>query len=68
MTTELKAYRRIVTPVIEKIAQTYLALNGISLRAEVVWSDITLQDETQLAQARLYNAQADNLLTEVNND
>lgn len=68
LTTELKAYRRIVTPVIEKIAQTYLALNGISLRAEVVWSDITLQDETQLAQARLYNAQADNLLTEVNND
>jgi DNA-binding transcriptional regulator WhiA len=31
---------------------------------DIVWEDITLQDETQLAQARLYNAEADNLLKE----
>ena len=66
LTTELEAYRRIVTPVIEKIGRVYLALCGNMSELEVVWDDITLQDETQLAQARLYNAEADKLLTEVN--
>ena len=66
LTTELEAYRRIVTPVIEKIGRVYLALCGNMSEFEVVWDDITLQDETQLAQARLYNAEADKLLTEVN--
>lgn len=68
LTTELESYRRIVTPIIEKIVRLYLALNGINLSADVIWSDITLQDETQLAQARLYNAQADNLIGEAKND
>jgi len=66
LTTELEAYRRIVTPVIEKIGRVYLALNGITAPLEVKWDDITLQDETQLAQAKLYNAEADKILTEVN--
>lgn len=65
LTTELEAYRRVLTPVIEKIGKTYLALNGISLPIDVVWDDITLQDQTQLAQARLYDAQAKKILQEV---
>ncbi|MBQ7202865.1 MAG: serine/threonine protein phosphatase [Eubacterium sp.] len=64
LTTELEAYRRIVTPVIKKIGEVYLLINGITSQAEVVWDDITLQDETQLAQARLYNAEADKYLKE----
>ncbi len=68
LTTELESYRRIVTPIIEKIARTYLALNGIALPVEIIWDDITLQDETQIAQARLYNAQAENLEQEVESD
>ena len=64
LTTELEAYRRVVTPVLKKIASTYLALNRIAERAEVVWDDITLQDETELAHARLYNAEADKILRE----
>ncbi len=65
LTTELEAYRRVLTPVIEKIGKTYLAVNGICAPFDVVWDDITLQDQTQLAQARLYNAQATKILQEV---
>ena len=65
LTTELEAYRRIITPVIEKIGRVYLALSGITAPLTVEWSDITLQDEVQLAQARLYNAEADKYLMEV---
>lgn len=68
LTTELEAYRRIVTPVLKRIGNAYLILNGIPKNAEVVWDDITLQDETQLAQARKLNAEADKLLKEVEND
>ena len=64
LTTELESYRRVLTPVIEKIANTFLLLNGYSPSAEVIWNDITLQDETQLAQARLYEAQAKQIETE----
>lgn len=64
LTTELEAYRRIINPVLKKIGAAYLALCGIGGGVEIVWDDITLQDETQLAQARLYNAEADNLLKE----
>ena len=61
LTTELEAYRRILTPVLKKIANMYLALNGISKEAEVVWDDITLQDECEQARAQLYLAQAEKL-------
>lgn len=62
LTSELEAYRRILTPVISKIALTYLRSNGFTDDIEVVWNDITLQDEVELAKARLYNAQADELI------
>lgn len=64
LTTELEAYRRIVTPVIKKIGETYLATLGIYQNVDIKWSEITLQDKIQTAQARLYNAQADNLAKE----
>ena len=64
LTTELKAYRRIVSPIIKKIGETYLSTVGVYRDVDVKWTDITLQDEIQMAQARLYNAQADNILKE----
>lgn len=64
LTTELEAYRRLINPILKKIANAYLALNGTGGGVDIVWDDITLQDETQLAQARLYNAEADKLLKE----
>ncbi len=68
LTTELEAYRRIITPELIKIAQTYLRINGINRAVEVSWDNITLQDETELAQARLYNAEADKLIKETENE
>ena len=58
LTSELEAYRRILTPVIEKVARLYLASEGYAEEVDVVWEDITLQDEVDLAKARLYSAQA----------
>lgn len=68
LTTELKAYRRIVTPVLRKIGEEYLFTRGCYTPIEVEWEDITLQDETEHAQARLYNAQAEKIIGEVNNE
>ncbi len=57
LTSELEAYRRILTPVILRICNTFLKLSGISDRPKVIWDDITLQDEVELSKARLYDAQ-----------
>lgn len=61
LTTELESYRRILTPVLIKIANLTLALNGFMCEADVLWDDITLQDECEQAKAQLYLAQADRL-------
>ena len=58
LTTELTAYRRLLTPVIEKICNMYLRLCGNSSGVEVIWDDITLQDSVEEAKAQLYRAQA----------
>ena len=68
LTTELTAYRRILTPVIEKICNMYLRLCGNSSGVEVIWDEITLQDTVELAKAELYSAQAKSLLGGVKND
>lgn len=65
LTSELKSYRRILTPVIAKIGNMYLALNGKNGRVNVVWDDITLQDKCDDAQARLYLAQAKKIEKEI---
>lgn len=61
LTTELWAYRRILTPVIEKICSMYLRFLGNSSGVEVLWNDITLQDTVEQAKADLYTAQANAL-------
>ncbi len=61
LTSELEAYRRILTPVIEKIATAFLRTNGYACKPTVEWNNITLQDEVELAKARLYNAQAEEI-------
>ena len=58
LTTELTAYRRILTPVIEKICSMYLRFCGNSDGVEVKWDEITLQDAVEQARADLYSAQA----------
>ena len=58
LTSELEAYRRILTPVIERICHTVLARRGMDCALEVEWDDITLQDQVEIARAALYEAQA----------
>ena len=59
LTSELWALRRTVEPAVMKICRTFLSLEGLDDRLEIVWNDISLQDITQEAQADLYKAQAE---------
>ena len=58
LTSELDYYRSLLTPVILKIARTYLRIAGLDPDVALEWNNISLQDETELASARLNNARA----------
>ena len=58
LTSELEFYRTLISPVIAKICKLYLRLSGYDDYVEVKWDLINLQDEVELSQARLNNAQA----------
>ena len=59
LTSELWALRRNVEPAMRKVCRTFLALEGLDDRFEIIWDDISLQDIHQEAQADLYRAQAE---------
>lgn len=61
LTSELEHYRRLLEPVIRRIGLSFLSLRGSDSDVDVEWSNINLQDETELARARLYNAQAEEI-------
>lgn len=68
LTSELDYYRSLLTPVILKIARCFLLTAGQDPDVAVEWNNISLQDETELAAARLDNARAAQIeatLTEV---
>lgn len=58
LTSELEFYRRCLDPVIEKICNKWLAFNGFSAHFNIVWDNINLQDEVEIANARLMTARA----------
>lgn len=64
LTSELEYYRSILTTVICRICNTHLKMLGCREGVEVVWNNISLQDEVELADARLKNAQAMKLESE----
>lgn len=64
LTSELEYYRRLLTPVIEKICRTHLRLQGYGAEPRVMWNVVDLQDAVELAQARLYEQQANQLARE----
>ena len=66
LTSELWALRRTVEPILHKICKTYLALEGLDDRVEILWNDISLQDITEEAKADLYKAQAAKYRREAN--
>lgn len=58
LTSELEYFRRILTPMLRRIGTEVLRSAGFDLEPQIVWDHINLQDETELADARLKNAQA----------
>lgn len=64
LTSELWAIRRAVTPILERITETFLRLQGWDCGYEIVWDDISLQDMVEEAKATLYQVQAENLQRE----
>lgn len=62
LTSELESYRAVLTPVLRRILRTFLRMEGFTQEPEIVWNDVTLQDEVELSRARLYDAQAKQIL------
>ncbi len=58
LTSELEAFRRILTPMVLKICGCFLRMEGYDNRVSLIWDDITLQDRTELSKAALNEAQA----------
>ena len=63
MTSEITALRRMLTPVVERICETWMR-HGYAGKVEVDWEDITLQDLVEEARAELYHEQAEQLRAE----
>lgn len=61
LTSELEGYRRILSPVISKIVNFWLRINGFSEAHSISWNPIHLHDEVELARAALLSAQAKNI-------
>lgn len=67
LTSELEYYRGLLTPIIVWVCESYLRMTRRNPLVRVEWNNISLQDETELASARLNNARAaeiENKLTE----
>ncbi len=58
LTSELSYYRRLLTPVIEKVCRYYLRTLGMTAEPEIEWQYINLQDDLQTAQAELTRQRA----------
>ena len=58
LTSELWALRRTVEPILKKVCRSFLALEGLDDRVEILWNDISLQDITEESRAQMYQAQA----------
>lgn len=67
LTSELEYYRRLLEPVLRRIGTAFLRLAGSGADVTIEWSNINLQDETELAQARLWNAQAEQIERQLQN-
>lgn len=65
LTSEIDSYRKEIEPIIRKICSLYLRLQGFEDDFSIKWSDITLQDVTEIAHGRYYEAQAEKILSEI---
>ncbi|MEG1449015.1 MAG: serine/threonine protein phosphatase [Oscillospiraceae bacterium] len=58
LTSEIKNYRQLLSPVAEKICRLHLAMKGMFCGIDVRWQSISLDDEVEIAEARLISARA----------
>lgn len=58
LTSELEAYRRLLAGPLCSICSLWLRLHGLDPTVSIEWGNISLQDETEIAAARLTNAKA----------
>ena len=65
LTSELDYYRSLLETVVSAVCRNWLSGEGYVCDFRIVWDDISLQDEVELAHARLYRAQAEKLEKEV---
>lgn len=65
LASELSHYRRLLTPMILKICEGWLRREGYVCTPELSWEPLNLQDESEMAKAQLYRAQADKLRLEI---
>lgn len=68
LTSELEYYRSLLQTVVSAICRSWLLGEGYTCDFRIIWDDISLQDEVELARARLYRAQAESLEKEVNKE
>ncbi len=64
LTSELEYYRTLITPALLRICRTFLRGEGYYCDVSLEWNNISLQDEISLAQAKLYDAQAEKIIKE----
>ena len=65
LTSEIDAYRRELEPVVLRICDTFLHLEGYDCPVTVEWEPLTLQDITALSQAALLEARTEQLRKEI---
>lgn len=65
LTSEIDFYRREITPVIRKICDMFLRLQGLYGSFTVEWDDVTLQDIEELAKSDYYQAQTQQILSQI---
>ena len=61
LTSELTAIRRTLNPILERICDLWLKMNGYTCEYEIVWDDINLQDRVEEARSGLYQAQTESI-------
>ena len=65
LTSEIDAYRRELEPVVLRVCDTFLRLEGFCCPVRVEWEPLTLQDITALSQAALLDARTEQLRKEI---
>ena len=65
LTSEIDAYRRELEPIVLRICNTFLRLEGYDCPVQVEWEPLTLQDITALSQAALLDARTEQLRKEI---